>query len=265
MNTTSETFKTISYKLIRNGSLLIVIFPRAGAKFTSHSELINELSKFGSVLFLEGGYYGISKADHNSEDLSIDKFYLSLHKLINKLGFAKIALVGESVGAIHALNYASNYSSELELLILSNPALYKPRFIDGLLIVPILNLGIKTSPDRFLNALGKALKKFPTKGLKNMGNTFMGMTQTIGSLSYLICLTEIAEYKNKYRSKKIKNILNKTYALIGKNDKVFDLLCDKDYCMKYMHYKEVNSAGHGIINSNPNAVTEIFRKNLATS
>ncbi|MBI2420608.1 MAG: alpha/beta hydrolase [Candidatus Levybacteria bacterium] len=175
----SGIYKTISYKFISDGGVLIVILPRAGAKFTSHNDLIQELNKFGSVLFVESGYFGISRTDHNFEEITIDKFYIKLYELVANLGFKKVILIGESVGAIHALNYASHYNENVKLLLLSNPALYKPRWLYQPLVAPVLNFGIKTSSNGLLNAFGRLLGKVPENNIRGIGDAFTRMDQTI--------------------------------------------------------------------------------------
>ncbi|MBI2420609.1 MAG: hypothetical protein HYV38_00805 [Candidatus Levybacteria bacterium] len=84
-------------------------------------------------------------------------------------------------------------------------------------------------------------------------------------MSYLFCLKEIADFKNSYEKENVKRVLNKTYVLVGKKDKVFDLLCDKSYCENSLKYVEVLSAGHGLIDSNPEDVIRLLRKSSISS
>ncbi|KKQ33835.1 MAG: hypothetical protein US50_C0070G0003 [Candidatus Nomurabacteria bacterium GW2011_GWB1_37_5] len=259
-----QNYKTILYELSqkRNSQKLIIILPRAAAKFEKHKELIVLLNQLGTVLFLESGYFGISKAGQNLEDLDMDHFRDSLHELVNKLGYKKVVLIGESVGAIHALNYASCYQDEVVSVVLSNPALYKRRWLSELLFVPILNLGIKTSPDTLLKVLGKLLKLLPKNGPKRLGDTFIGMIQAVGAISYLACLREIVDFNHKYENENFKSVLSKTFILKGKNDQVFDLLCNDKYCKSSLRYIEIPSAGHGIIDTNPHQVIRLLSREI---
>lgn len=258
LKVTSETYNTISYKFLNGGRSLVVIFPRAGARFLAHEKLLVSLNKFKSVLFLESGYFGISRIKQNLENIGMDSFRDNLHSLINKLGYKKLILVGESVGAIHALNYASHYKDEVEIVILSNPALYKPKWLYRLILIPILNLGIKSSPNTLLKGLSKLLMQIPKKGSKKLAETFIRMNHRIGATSYLACLKEIVDFSYKYESENVKSVLNKTFVLKGKNDIVFDLLCNNEYCKNCLSYIEVPSLGHGIIDTNPKVVVSLL-------
>ena len=255
---TSGTYKTISYKLLNGGNTVVVILPRAGARLLTHEQLIHSLNKSRSVLFLESGYFGMSRAEQDLENFKMDAFRENLHSLIIKLGYKKVILIGESVGAIHALNYANYYKNDVGLVVLSNPALYKSKWLYRMLVLSVLNLGIKTSPNMWLEGTGKLLKSIPTNESKKFGEIFMNMSKTIGARSYLACLKEIADFYHIYETDGVKSILNKCVVLKGKSDKVFDLFCDKKFCKACLNYIEVPSAGHGVIDVNPGAVVSVL-------
>lgn len=254
----SGIYKTIAYKLVGHGDRLIIIFPRAAGRFETHKNLVDGLCKFGTVLFLESGYFGISEATSNIKGLEIDNFSNLLHELTIKLGYTEILLVGESVGAIHALNYAHKYPHQSKFILLSNPAFYKHKLIYTLLFVPFLTLGLNTSPDYFLKFFGKTLRIFANKGINDLGDTFINMTKTIGGRSYLSCLREIVWFGKRYLNNDYKIMSNRSFVLKGKNDKIFDLLCDGLFCKTNFHFIEVSLTGHRIIDHKPEEVFKVL-------
>jgi pimeloyl-ACP methyl ester carboxylesterase len=115
----------ISYKLINNHTgRIIVILPKAAATFLDHQELINLLGNKTDILFIETGYFGISKTEKDDPDLSSKNFCESLHKMLSQWNYQEIIFLAESVGANHALIYTQKYPEKVIKLILSNPALY---------------------------------------------------------------------------------------------------------------------------------------------
>ena len=262
-NTTSGTYKTISYTLIHGKKQLIIIFPRAGAVFASHRTLVYGLHTFGSVLFIQSGYFGISKAGKQKEHMTMDAFRTNLHDLVKTLGYKKIILIGESVGGMHALHYASCYVDDVTMVMLSNPALYKPRWIYTHFLVPLLSFGLKTSPDKVLTGVGKLLKLIPKKSSKELGGAFIAMSQTVGAISYLSCIREIVDFKNIYETAPVADVLQKTTVLNGQQDKIFDFLCNRDYCKKSVHYKEILSAGHHVIDIHVHEVIRTLNHGIA--
>jgi pimeloyl-ACP methyl ester carboxylesterase len=257
---TSGTYKTISYKYFKNGDTLIVILPRAGAFFQTHKKLFTSLGKQGSVLFIETGYFGITKPNGNLKEIEIDSFRKFLRELVNRLGYKRIIIIGESVGGVHALYYASKHYNEVALVLLSNPSLYKPSRLYEYLFVPTLKLGLKTSPDSLLITLAKLLKLIPKNNAKQLGNTFLRMNSCISAKSYLHCLEEIVNFQKKYNCKDIKRVLPKTYVIKGAEDKVFDLLCNGEYCKKCGFYTEVPLAGHGLIDHKHGEVVKLIKQ-----
>ena len=255
----SGRYKAISYKISGRGKHLIIVFPRAGVpRFESYGKLIERISKFGAVLFLRSGYFGIGEIDSDNIALMIDDFSKLLHELVIKLGCKKVSLIGESVGAIHALNYAGRYPKETEFILLSNPAFYRPRLIYSLILIPFLNIAIKTSPDFFLKVFGNILKFLPHKDLKDLGGVFIRMKKIIGARSYLFSLKEIVNFSKRYQSIFYREILNRPFILCGSNDKVFRLFCDTSFCRNNSHFIEIPSAGHGIIDNRPEEVSRVL-------
>lgn len=254
----SEKFKTINYKFLKNGPELVVILPRAGANFKSHERLIAEIGKSRSVLFVESGYFGISKFESNFDSIKMISFGQNLHDLINFLGYKYITLIGESVGAIQALNYAQHNNKLTSKIILSNPALYEPKFFHKILFIPMLKFGLNTSPDSVVKSLIKVLKAIPIKRVRNFGEAFKQVNDAIGAYSYLYCLSEIVDFNKVYTTEPVAKLLKKTIILKGKEDKIFDFLCNKNYCKRCSHYIEVNRVGHSIIDISPTKISAIL-------
>lgn len=257
----SKKYKTISYNYKKAKSKpLIIIFPRAGATFTTHKKLTQELQTYGSVLFLKSGYFGISYAQNHMQTLEMDAFRDTLHDLIHTLGYKKVILIGESVGAIHALNYAEYYKDETIYIILSNPAIYKRRLAYKFILEPFLKFGLVTSPDTVVTSVATILKSVSIRPIKKLGEAFIHLNQTVGALSYLSCLSEIVNFRHRYETDTMRHTLKKAVILKGKHDKIFDSLCNETYCKNCKQYKEVSSVGHGIIDANPAEIIETLQR-----
>lgn len=259
MSFTSGNYKTIKYKLSKNGRKLIVVLPKAGAKFTTHKKLLEELREFGSVLFVERGYFGLSKANDNSDKLQISSFYAVLNVLVKKLRYKEIVILAESVGAIHALKYASEFPQKVERLILCNPALYNRKLYHKFFLLPILYLGLKLSPDKVLFSVVRLLKKIPSQKTKLLAGTFLKMNRTIGAKSFLLCLEEIVKFNSYYIDNKVSSLLSRTAVLKGEKDFIFDLLCNTKYCKTSSYYINIPNIGHGILDVCPSEVIKILR------
>lgn len=256
-NRSSKEYKTISYKLYGRGKKLIIIFPRAAARFETHEKLVDGLCKFGTVLFLESGYFGMSIIKSNIKDLIIDNFCHLLRELTIKLRYSEILLIGESVGAIHALNYARHYPDQTKFILLSNPAFYKSRLIRTFFFISILNLGLNVSPNFFLKFFGKTLKIFANKKINYLGNAFINMAKTPGGKSYLSCLKEIIGFRKRYMEDSYKKVLQKSFILGGKEDIIFNL-CNRSFCKIHSQFIEVPLAEHGIIDHKPEEVFKVL-------
>lgn len=73
----SHIFKTINYSYFDNKKQnLIVIFPQAMQTLNESDRLIKLVSKIGNILFIESGYFGITKIDqlNKSSQYSMSEF-----------------------------------------------------------------------------------------------------------------------------------------------------------------------------------------------
>lgn len=251
MEIKSQYYKNISYKLINNGSKqIIIILPKAAANFEDHQDLINLLTNKSDILFIETGYFGISKTEKDDPNLSTEGFNKSLHELLSQWNYQEIIFLAESVGANHALVFTQQYPEKVIKLILSNPALYQPKWYH-FIFSSLLLAGQKISPNKLLQLMISVCKRLPSEQLKRLSLNFEKMDKTVGALSYLLCLKEIVKFGKSYKKKNFEILFNKIIVVSGQEDKVFELLCNKSFCQNCFSYQRIPSAGHGIFKYKP--------------
>lgn len=157
----SQIFKTIGYSYFDNKKTnLIVIFPQAMQTLNESKGLIKLLSKIGNILFIESGYYGITKIDqlNESSQYSMSEFKKNIFNLVKKYPHNKLYLIAGSVGAIHALSFLEEHSEIVQSVILAGPALYKSKGITDHIYKLLLLLGIKFYPYNLFGIFVKLAK-----------------------------------------------------------------------------------------------------------
>lgn len=245
-----QIFKTINYSYFDNKKTnLVVIFPQAMQTLNESEDLIKLVSKISNILFIESGYFGITKIDQldKSSQYSISVFKKNIFDLIKKYPHKKLYLIAGSVGAIHALSFLETFPLNVDIVVLAGPALYKKR---GILLhifyKSILTFGISFYPDKCFKIVTNLFRNNPK--IPWLQIIFDEVTSKIGSLSYLLCLQDIVKFTSINRPK-LENLLSKNvHIFLGKNDNVFTLLCDKKLCMKARSCNWINADHFALLN-----------------
>lgn len=251
------TFKTIKYSYTDSGRAdLAVVFPQAMQNSSDSISLISLLNQVANVIFIESGYYGITKIDSSKQasHYSITTFRVNLYELLGKYKYKKLYLVAGSVGGIHALSLLEAYPQKITLVALAGPALYRDQgSIINSIYKLLLLVGITFYPDKYFNIVGKFLKINPKTHW--FQTTYQNVTTKIGSLSYLLCLKEIVEFTtNKHLN--LESLLSeKVHIFLGRKDDPFNLLCDENLCFKAKSCEWVES-DHSALNG---AKEQIFK------
>lgn len=229
----SQIFKTINYSFFDNKKTnLIVVFPQAMQTLNESNDLVKLVSKIGNILFIESGYFGITKIDQldKASLYSMSEFKKNIFDLIRKYPHKKLYLIAGSVGAIHALSFLETHPRIVQSVVLAGPALYKKRGILDRVYQLLLSLGIKFYPDKFFGALVKLAQKNPkTPWLES---TYRSVMSSIGTISYFLCLKEIINFPTMNFSKLEKLLSSKVHIFLGEDDTVFQLLCNEELCKK---------------------------------
>lgn len=257
MKNVFSTFKTIKYYYTNsNRANLAIIFPQAMQTSSDLRSLINMLTRVANVIFIESGYYGITRINSSKQIhlYSSVSFRENLHELLKKYKYKKLYLVAGSVGAIHALSFLEAYSNEITAVALAGPALYRDRgSIINNLYKLLLSLGIYYYPDRYFQIVTNLFKNNPK--VPWLEKTYNHVVNKIGALSYFLCLREIIEFTSKSYSR-LENLLSqKVHIFLGNKDSVFNLLCDKGLCSKAKTCELIES-NHSALNG---AKLQIFK------
>lgn len=250
------TLKTIKYSYTDSGKAdLAVVLPQAMQTSYDSKSLISLLSKIANVIFIESGYYGITKIDSLKSALQYSStgFRKNLHTLVSKYSYESLYLVAGSVGAIHALSFAMAYPKKIKTIVLAGPALYKKKGIVDIAYKLMLNLGIALKPDFFFR-LWTNLVKNETPWFEK---TYHNVSGSIGALSYLLCLREIVNFTSNYDVDLVKLISRKVDVLLGNNDDAFKLTCDKNLCAKAKSCTWIDS-DHSALNSAKHQIFELL-------
>lgn len=243
------TFKTIKYYCTDSGKAdLTVVFPQAMQTSNDSKSLTNLLNRVTNVIFIESGYYGITRIDSSKQVhlYSMPAFRDNLHELLEKYKYKRLYLVAGSVGAIHALSFLEAYPQEVTTVALAGPALYRDRgTVINNLYKLLLSLGIYFYPDKYFAIVTKLFKNNPK--MPWLEGTYKNVIAKIGSLSYFLCLRDIVEFTPK-KFTKLKNLLSKkAHVFLGDKDDVFELLCDEGLCAKAKSCEWVES-DHSALN-----------------
>jgi hypothetical protein len=260
----SESFQTIKYKYFvgKNTSTLFVILPLAGGDSSYYTSLIPKLMNLGNVICIESGYFGTTLVDNPDlyKELSVTTFRDNLHNLLKKFNFEKLYLLGESVGALHAVAYCEKHPEKIKLLILGAPAIYRARKFLTRIHILITNILLSLPINFLFNSVLNMLLRLPSENLKQLGKSMRHVKNRIGAKSYTLCLKEIALFPLG-RNEVITRILKeKSVIFLGNDDKVFQMLCDRNLCMNSIHLVEV-PYGHRILNNISDQVIEEILNN----
>lgn len=89
----TNTFRTIKYSYIDSRKEdIIIVFPNATATLNDFQNFVKLLSKKANVLFIESGYYGITKINSlkYASDYNISVFQENLYKLLQKFSYKNV-------------------------------------------------------------------------------------------------------------------------------------------------------------------------------
>lgn len=255
----SLSFKTIRYSHINSKKPdLAVIFPQAVQSMEESKSLVSTLKQTTNILFIESGYFGITKINSLEEasQYSKDIFRRNLFEFLGKFKYGRLYFVAGSVGAIHALYFLELYPDTVTRVILTSPALYKDR---GVIINSfykfLLIIGINSYPDKYFLILTRLFKNNPK--LPWLENTYKNVIAKIGSLSYFLCIQEVVEYTTKKHSRIDQLLSKKVHIILGKRDEVFNLLCDRNLCLKACSCKFVDS-DHSVLNTARDQINKLL-------
>lgn len=244
----SQTYKTIKYSFFNNHSdTQIVVFPQAMQTVEQSHLLISMLNKFGNILFIESGYFGVTKLTglSNAQLYNSQFFRKNMQDLLKYYKFNKLYFIAGSVGAIHALSLFEVLSDLVTQVILVGPAFYRNRGFFNFIIKSYLIISIYTVPHTILTLsvrLFKSHSKMPW-----IKSIYKSVVTSIGALSYLLCLKEIVEFTVGNEGK-IRSLLSqKVHTILGKNDNVFKFLCDERLCYASSTITYINSDHHSVL------------------
>lgn len=251
------TFKTIKYYYTDSGKAdLSIVFPQAMQTSNDSKSLMNLLSRVTNNIFIESGFYGITRIDSSKQVhlYSMTTFRDNLHELLGKYKYKRLYLVAGSVGAIHALSFLEAYPQEVTIVALVGPALYRDRgTVINNLYKLLLSFGIYFYPDRYFQVVTNLFKNNPK--MPWLEGTYKNVVVKIGSLSYFLCLRDILEFTPKKYTKLESLLSKKVHVFLGDKDDVFNLLCDERLCANAISCEWVES-DHSALNG---AKRQIFK------
>ena len=125
-----------------NDKNFIVFIHGVGLTSAMWKPQINFFKEYNTLTY---DLLGHGKTPLKKGKLIIDDFSKQLFKLINELNFNKIHLVGFSLGALIARDFASKYSSKLSSLIILG-SIYKRSENQKRVVINRFNLAKKNSP-----------------------------------------------------------------------------------------------------------------------
>ncbi len=256
----TQTHKNINYKYTNNNKEdLVVILPQAMQQYKDTAETIKLISQKFNCLFIESGYFGLSKIENKetASEHSMQEFSTKLHELIIKIPHKKLFLISGSVGGIHALNYLEKFPTEVTDVIITGPALYKNKGLKNLLLKALVKAGLATDTPSYFNFVTNLFVNNPK--VSWLKSTRAKVNNTIGAYSYLKCLEEILDFTTKNPKRFDQYFNSKVNVLIGKQDSVFKLLCDEELCKRAKTIKWVD-ANHDTLNEARTEVINLLNK-----
>jgi len=107
-------------RVMGRGDPLIVVHGGPGLSMDYLLPSLEELASDHLVIFYDQRGNGKSTGEINDENINLDKFIDDLRAIQNHFKFKKIGLVGHSWGAYLAMSYATEYTDQVNKLIILN-------------------------------------------------------------------------------------------------------------------------------------------------
>lgn len=239
----------MTYSYFDNGSgTLFAILPAAATTIEDHALFIEKLRQLGNVLHIEDGYFGITRSiqNKNLKEYNARSFLNNFHELIQSIPHTKLILIGESVGALHSVNFALKYNEEVATLFLLSPALYKNSRINNLIYLILVNITLSTLPNVSFKLITSIFKRLPSKRLKALAETMSYVSKRTNPTTYALCLKEILLFTQDRQNDIFKILGKKSVVLTGEHDQLFRFLCDEKLCHRAKKMMIVDDGWHNL-------------------